>query len=253
MRRQRLIGPLLVLALAAAWFVMLARQGSPAGAQQATDPNTFTPGQVVAGRQLYLVHCSSCHGLDAQGIGRSPTLVGAGAASADFYLRTGRMPLNNPADQPMRHRPAFSATADPFPRRLRGIARPGPADTDAQGGQPGGRQPAVHPELRPVPQRRGCREVPSVTVRSCPACAWPRRSTWAKRCGSARTRCPCSVPRPCRSRASGMWPATCSICTIPRPGRPQPGPPGSDSRRLRRLGVGLAVLLVAARLIGTRA
>jgi ubiquinol-cytochrome c reductase cytochrome c subunit len=108
MRRQRWIGPLLVLALAGAWFVMLARQGSPAGAQQATDPNTFTPGQVVAGRQLYLVHCSSCHGLDAQGIGRSPTLVGAGAASADFYLRTGRMPLNDPADQPMRHRPAFS-------------------------------------------------------------------------------------------------------------------------------------------------
>ena len=95
MKPKRLIGPVVVLILAAAWFVMLAHRGAPASAQATTDPNAFTPVQVTAGRQLYLVHCSSCHGVDAQGVAKSPSLVGAGAASADFYLRTGRMPLNN--------------------------------------------------------------------------------------------------------------------------------------------------------------
>jgi ubiquinol-cytochrome c reductase cytochrome c subunit len=89
---------------------MLGHRGTPADAQANPNPNAFTPAQVIAGRQLYLVHCSSCHGLDAQGVGKSPTLVGAGAASANFYLRTGRMPLNDPDDQPVRHRPFFSPT-----------------------------------------------------------------------------------------------------------------------------------------------
>jgi ubiquinol-cytochrome c reductase cytochrome c subunit len=117
MTPKRLAGPLLVLTLAAVWFVVLAHRGAsasaqatPAGAQATPDPNAFTPAQVTAGRQLYLVHCSSCHGVDANGIGKSPSLVGVGAASADFYLRTGRMPLNNPNEQPVRHPPAFSAT-----------------------------------------------------------------------------------------------------------------------------------------------
>jgi ubiquinol-cytochrome c reductase cytochrome c subunit len=110
MRPRRLIGPFLVVFLAAAWFIMLTHRASGAGAQANADPNAFTPVQVTAGRQLYLVHCSSCHGVDAKGTGKSPTLVGAGAASADFYLRTGRMPLNDPDEQPMRHPPAFSET-----------------------------------------------------------------------------------------------------------------------------------------------
>src|ERR1700685_2233656 len=109
MRRRRLLGPLVVVILAAAWFVMLAHRGSPAGPQANPDPNAFTPAQVTAGRQLYLVHCSSCHGIDAKGVGQSPSLVGAGAASADFSLRTGRMPLNDPDEQPVRHHPFFTA------------------------------------------------------------------------------------------------------------------------------------------------
>jgi ubiquinol-cytochrome c reductase cytochrome c subunit len=63
---------------------------------------------VAAGRQLYVVHCSSCHGLDADGTNNGPSLVHSGAAAADFYLRTGRMPLNDPQQQAVRHRPAFS-------------------------------------------------------------------------------------------------------------------------------------------------
>jgi ubiquinol-cytochrome c reductase cytochrome c subunit len=36
-----------------------------------------------------------------------PSLRGAGAAAADFYLSTGRMPLADPTDQPERTQPAY--------------------------------------------------------------------------------------------------------------------------------------------------
>jgi len=39
----------------------------------------------------------------------SPELIDVGAAAADFYLSTGRMPLNNPHDEALRHRPYFDA------------------------------------------------------------------------------------------------------------------------------------------------
>jgi ubiquinol-cytochrome c reductase cytochrome c subunit len=62
-----------------------------------------TPGNVAHGRQLYLTGCSNCHGDDARGIrSRGPNLHGAGAQSADWYLRTGRMPLAHPSDFPVR-------------------------------------------------------------------------------------------------------------------------------------------------------
>lgn len=37
-----------------------------------------------------------------------PSLIGVGEQAADFYLSTGRMPLNNPRDPPVRNPPAFS-------------------------------------------------------------------------------------------------------------------------------------------------
>lgn len=60
------------------------------------------------GRQLFVLGCSSCHGMDARGVrGRGPSVRGAGALAADFYLRTGRMPLGDPTDEPARTRPAY--------------------------------------------------------------------------------------------------------------------------------------------------
>lgn len=66
--------------------------------------------EVAAGRQLFLTACVSCHGIDGVGTDQGPTLVGVGAASADFMLRTGRMPLNDPGDQPTHKRPAYDDT-----------------------------------------------------------------------------------------------------------------------------------------------
>ena len=125
--------------------------------------------QSSSGRQLFAGNCASCHGIararvsaaprrgvgDAVGLG--PSLRGVGALAADFYLRTGYMPLANARDQPERHRALFtereiralvayvdslgpagrrSRRRDPEPRH----ARPGPA--------------AVHRALRRLPPGR---------------------------------------------------------------------------------------------------
>jgi ubiquinol-cytochrome c reductase cytochrome c subunit len=53
-----------------------------------------TPQQIDQGKQIFLEGCSSCHGLNAQGIDSvAPPLVGVGAAAVDFQVGTGRMPL----------------------------------------------------------------------------------------------------------------------------------------------------------------
>jgi ubiquinol-cytochrome c reductase cytochrome c subunit len=73
-------------------------------------PGTVPPPatEIRAGKDLFQVACSSCHGLNGEGTATGPRLVGVGAASADFYLSTGRMPLDNPAEQATRKRPAYS-------------------------------------------------------------------------------------------------------------------------------------------------
>jgi ubiquinol-cytochrome c reductase cytochrome c subunit len=59
------------------------------------------------GASLYLQNCASCHGPQGDGAEAGPSLIGVGAASADFYLRTGRMPLGAPGQQPQRADPVF--------------------------------------------------------------------------------------------------------------------------------------------------
>lgn len=60
------------------------------------------------GRTLYETGCVSCHGVDGKGVpGRGPDLTGAGAAGADFYLSTGRMPTNEGSGQARRKPPAY--------------------------------------------------------------------------------------------------------------------------------------------------
>jgi ubiquinol-cytochrome c reductase cytochrome c subunit len=71
------------------------------------------------GAALYAANCASCHGLNGQGVptatpgangvdGQGPPLRGVGARAADFYLRTGYMPLANAHDQPSRKHVVFT-------------------------------------------------------------------------------------------------------------------------------------------------
>ena len=67
------------------------------------------PAQGATGRELFREGCSSCHGLNGEGVPqRGPSLHGVGAAAADFYLSTGRMPLVTPGQEPERSRPQYS-------------------------------------------------------------------------------------------------------------------------------------------------
>ena len=54
---------------------------------------------VSLGKQLYAVHCVSCHGANLQGGVRAPALVDVDAAMVDFQLQTGRMPTQGPYEE----------------------------------------------------------------------------------------------------------------------------------------------------------
>ena len=81
------LGPLVPVVAAAVFLLAAASSGTSA------PPATAAPD----GDALYAAHCSSCHGLDGAGVeDRGPSLAPEGRASADFVLRTGRMPLASP-------------------------------------------------------------------------------------------------------------------------------------------------------------
>jgi ubiquinol-cytochrome c reductase cytochrome c subunit len=58
----------------------------------------------------YEQDCAWCHGIQGEGTSRGPDLVGVGAASADFMLRTGRMPIVTEQRQPQPKTPAYNPT-----------------------------------------------------------------------------------------------------------------------------------------------
>jgi ubiquinol-cytochrome c reductase cytochrome c subunit len=60
-------------------------------------------------KTLYAGACAKCHGAAAEGIpDKGPPLRGVGARAADFYLRTGYMPLSDPHAQPRRQKSPFA-------------------------------------------------------------------------------------------------------------------------------------------------
>ncbi len=66
-----------------------------------------TSNPVDLGRQLFSVHCVSCHGVNLQGSIRAPSLLNVNRAMVDFQLRTGRMPTQAPFEQEFHHPPQF--------------------------------------------------------------------------------------------------------------------------------------------------
>ncbi len=86
-----------------------AKSPEPPGAGNPTTSFATSPQLVTHGMSLYENGCSSCHGTLLQGMpGVAPSLVGVGAGPMDFYLSTGRMPLDNPREQPGRSQPAYT-------------------------------------------------------------------------------------------------------------------------------------------------
>lgn len=56
--------------------------------------------QQEQGRELYMRDCAWCHGSEGQGSIYGPPLEASGPASTDFMLRTGRMPIEQPEEDP---------------------------------------------------------------------------------------------------------------------------------------------------------
>jgi ubiquinol-cytochrome c reductase cytochrome c subunit len=101
-----LAGPVAVLGVGIVIFSLFAGFG---GVSTASEPMVSTnPAVIQAGAQLYDLHCSSCHGNEGEGSARAPAVIYEGAAGADFYLRTGRMPLNNPNDEAIQGHSQFT-------------------------------------------------------------------------------------------------------------------------------------------------
>ena len=114
-RRPSRLRPLAMatLALLLTAFAVAAWAQPPAAAPSAADlsPSVATERSaalVGEGRDLFEQGCVSCHGFDAKGVeGQGPSLVGAGEAAADFYLRTGRMPADQVGSEPLRKPPRY--------------------------------------------------------------------------------------------------------------------------------------------------
>ncbi len=57
------------------------------------DTTVQAEAQIEDGGKLFAANCATCHGMALQGTVDGPSLVGVGAASVDFQVGTGRMPL----------------------------------------------------------------------------------------------------------------------------------------------------------------
>ena len=98
-RRHKAAGPLLLI------FALLAI-GTTFSVASATVKETQSvldrSASIEEGKQIFLKGCSSCHGLNAEGASIAPSLIGVGAASVDFQVGTGRMPMADMSTQAMR-------------------------------------------------------------------------------------------------------------------------------------------------------
>lgn len=123
-RRHKAAGPFLLL------FALLAIGTTFSVASATTSTETTAADrsvQIEEGRQIFLKGCSSCHGLNAEGAQIAPSLVGVGAASVDFQVGTGRMPMADMSTQAMRKDPIYNAEETAALAAYVASLAPGPA------------------------------------------------------------------------------------------------------------------------------
>jgi Cytochrome c, mono- and diheme variants len=104
-RKHKLAKPFLLLfSLCALGFTFSIATAAPASNSMAADARSTL---IEEGQQIFLKGCSSCHGLNGEGAGAGPALIGVGAASVDFQVGTGRMPMQDMSQQAMRKAPVY--------------------------------------------------------------------------------------------------------------------------------------------------
>jgi ubiquinol-cytochrome c reductase cytochrome c subunit len=123
-RRHKAAGPFLLL------FALLAIGATFSVASATTSAETTAADrsvQIEEGRQIFLKGCSSCHGINAEGAQIAPSLIGVGAASVDFQVGTGRMPMADMSTQAMRKDPIYNAEETAALAAYVATLAPGPA------------------------------------------------------------------------------------------------------------------------------
>ncbi len=99
LRRHRAAGPILLIF---ALFTIGTTFQVASAVNTATTTAADRSVTIEEGKQLFLKGSSSCHGLNAEGGTVAPSLIGVGAASVDFQVGTGRMPMADMSQQAMR-------------------------------------------------------------------------------------------------------------------------------------------------------
>ena len=124
-RRHRFAGPALLA------FALLLAGISFSVAQAQTVSTTTASGDkatlIAEGKEIFARGCSSCHGLNAEGSDIAPSLIGVGAASVDFQVATGRMPMADMSQQAMRKTPVYDAEETAALAAYVASLAPGPA------------------------------------------------------------------------------------------------------------------------------
>lgn len=86
--------PLAVFALIALGLIVTGASYAGLSQSNATAEIDMTAASTIdEGKKLFGANCSTCHGTEAEGTKEGPSLVGVGAASVNFQVGTGRMPL----------------------------------------------------------------------------------------------------------------------------------------------------------------
>ncbi|WP_182111338.1 MULTISPECIES: c-type cytochrome [unclassified Actinotalea] len=102
-RRNHRFAPVILLLLA-----LLATGGLYAAlAPSAVSATAPSESDVEAGKALFQANCATCHGPSAEGRDGVPSLIGVGAASVDFQVSTGRMPMQQNGPQAPAKPPQF--------------------------------------------------------------------------------------------------------------------------------------------------
>ncbi len=124
-RRNKFFGPAL---LVAALFIL----GTTYSVASATTFKAATPvgdktTLIAEGKEIFARGCSSCHGLNLEGGAIAPSLIGVGAASVDFQVGTGRMPMADMSVQAMRKDPVYNQAETAALAAYVASLAPGPA------------------------------------------------------------------------------------------------------------------------------
>ncbi len=105
-RRHHRAAPLLLVLALLALITGIAAVAAPTMAGASAEASEE---DLLRGERLFAANCASCHGLDATGQpGVAPSLVGVGAASVDFQVGTGRMPMQASGPQAPAKPPQFT-------------------------------------------------------------------------------------------------------------------------------------------------